>query len=363
MKKLFFLSCACVLAACASCTANREPEVRNVIFLIGDGMGLAQVSLLQVADDYRPGAFERAEHIALITTRSANNRVTDSAAAGTALATGSKTDNATLGLAPDGEPLVPMTVCAQEQGMRTGLVVTSYLHHATPAAFYAHVSDRGASDSITCQMLASHIDLLFGGGRKALNEPLPSGETRFDAFRAAGYRIALEPAQIDTLSALPALAAVADKHLPVAAERGDYLPRATRKALELLADDSPQGFFLMVEGSQIDMACHGNDAPRLLDEMRDFERTVAVAMDFADTHPGTLVVVTADHETGGLTLPSGKDDFTLPESGVRMEFSTGGHSASIVPVYLYGTGSDRICGLMDNTDLARQLKELISGQQ
>jgi len=363
MKKVLLYLGAFLLAACAPRTNSEEPEIRNIVYMIGDGMGLSQVSLLQIADGYEPNAFDRAEHIALIATRSANNRVTDSAAAGTALSSGVKTDNASLGVDTAGLPLVPMTVCARERGMRTGLVVTCYLHHATPAAFYAHVPDRNETAAITCDMAASDIDLLFGGGRLALADSLPEGGTRFDAFRAKGYRIATELEQIDTLSGLPAVAAVADKHLPVAAERGDYLPRATQKALELLAADNDKGFFLMIEGSQIDMACHGNDASRLLDEMRDFERAVDAVMDFADSHPGTLVVVTADHETGGLTLPSGKDDFTLPESGVRTEFSTGGHSATIVPVYLYGAGSDRIHGLMDNTDLAKRLKAIIAGEE
>lgn len=359
MKKLFLALCVSLAAACG-CPSEREPEVRNVVYMIGDGMGLAQVSMLQIAENYRPTAFDRAQGIALIATRSANNRVTDSAAAGTALSCGCKTNNTWLGLDTAGQRLVPITECAQRQGMRTGLVVTSYLHHATPAAFYAHVADRDDAAAIVSDMAASKIDLLIGGGRSALSEQLPEGGTRFDGFRAEGYRIAVEPGQIDTLSGLPAVAAVADKHLPAAAERGDYLPKATRKALELLSADNGRGFFLMVEGSQIDMACHGNDGPRVLDEMRDFERAVAAAMDFADSHPGTLVIVTADHETGGLTLPSGDADFTLPESGVRTEFSTGGHSASIVPVYLYGTGAGRIHGLMDNTELANCIKRIIA---
>ena len=359
MKRFYLLLGAALLAACAG-SECREPEVRNVVYMIGDGMGLAQVSLLQIAADYEPTAFDRAQGIALIATRSANNRVTDSAAAGTALSSGCKTNNTWLGLDTAGRRLEPITECAQRQGMRTGVVVTSHLYHATPAAFYAHAANRDDAQTITADMVASGIDLLIGGGRKALSEELPEGGTRFDAFRAKGYRVAVEPGQIDTLSGLPLVAAVADKHLPVAAERGDYLPQATRKALELLSADNDKGFFLMVEGSQIDMACHGNDGPRVLDEMRDFERAVAAAMDFADSHPGTLVIVTADHETGGLTLPSGKADFTLPESGVRTEFSTGGHSASIVPVYLYGTGADRIGGLMDNTELANRIKQLIA---
>lgn len=360
--KRFFLLGACLLGACVSCTDDGAPEVRNVIYMIGDGMGLAQVSLLQVAEEYRPTAFDRAEGVALIATRSANNRVTDSAAAGTALATGTKTANASLGIDTAGMRLVPMTECAQRQGMRTGLVVTSYLHHATPAAFYAHVAERDDNEGILRDMAASDIDLLIGGGRSALGGACPEGGTWFEAFGEKGYRIVREPAQIDTLSALPVLAAVSDKHLPRAAERGDFLPRATRKALELLSADDA-GFFLMVEGSQIDMCCHGNEALRVLAEMRDFERAVAVAMDFADSHPGTLVVVTADHETGGLTLPSGKDDFTLPDSGVEPRFSTGGHTASIVPVYLYGTGADRIRGLMDNTELAARLKRIIGKEK
>lgn len=359
MKKFYLLLGVCMLAACTR-PECREPEIRNVVYMIGDGMGLAQVSMLQIAENYEPTAFDRAQGIALIATRSANNRVTDSAAAGTALSSGCKTNNTWLGLDTAGQRLVPIAECARQQGMRTGLVVTSHLYHATPAAFYAHVADRDDAASITADMVASDIDLLIGGGRKALSEEFPEEGSRFDAFRAKGYRIASEPGQIDTLSGLPLVAAVADKHLPVAAERGDYLPKATRKALELLSADNDKGFFLMVEGSQIDMACHGNDAPRVLDEMRDFEKAVAAAMDFADAHPGTLVIVTADHETGGLTLPSGKADFTLPESGVEPRFSTGGHSASIVPVYLYGTGADRIRGLMDNTDLAKRIKRIIA---
>lgn len=325
MKKFFWFG-LCLLGACAPKTEN---EVHNVIYMIGDGMGLAQVSLLQIAEDYAPTAFDRAEGVALIATRSANNRVTDSAAAGTALSTGSKTNNAALGVDTAGMRLESLAECARQQGMRTGLVVTSHLFHATPAAFYAHVADRNDMPSIVCDMLASDIDLLIGGGRRMLAD------------------------------SLPVLAAVADKHLPCAAERGDLLPRAVRKALELLDDGSERGFFLMVEGSQIDMFCHGNDAGGVLGEMRDFEQAVSVAMDFADAHPGTLVVVTADHETGGLTLPSGNSDFTLPESGVEPRFSSGGHTASIVPVYLYGTGADRIRGLMDNTELARQIKRMI----
>ena len=154
-----------------------------------------------------------------------------------------------------------------------------------------------------------------------------------------------------------------DGHLPKMSEgRGEYLERATRKALEILlreAGERDRGFVLMVEGSQIDLRAHDNDAEGVLTEMRDFDRAVAAAMDFADRHPGTLVVVTADHETGGLSIPSADVDFEHEEAGIEYRFSTGGHTAAMVPVYLYGTGSERINGVLDNTELARMLKWLV----
>ena len=131
-----------------------------------------------------------------------------------------------------------------------------------------------------------------------------------------------------------------------------------RKALELLSQD-PDGFLLMVEGSLIDYAGHANDAAWLLAEMRDFERVVATAMDFADTHPGTLVVVTADHETGGLTMPSGKSDFTLSESGIDYRFGTKSHSGIRVPAYFYGAGADRFRAMMENSELSQRIMELL----
>ena len=174
---------------------------------------------------------------------------------------------------------------------------------------------------------------------------------------------------IDTLAAADTIASgkvvglFASKHMPYAHKgRGDYLPRAVGKALEILSNDAAErdeGFMLVVEGSMIDYVSHRNDSEGILAEMRDFDRTVAAAMDFADRTPGTLVVVTADHETGGLTIPSGNADFTRAESGIDYRFSTKGHTGTLVPVYLYGAGADAIRGVMDNTELARRIMELL----
>ena len=358
MIRTILLLLALGTAGCSD-TQPAAPEVHNLIYLIGDGMGLSHMAMLEIESDYEPTAFSRAEHVALITTRSANNRVTDSAAAGTALATGYKTNNSMLGMAPDSSRLTSMMELARDRGMATGLVVTCHLTHATPGAFYAHQPKRSLYEAIAGQLFASDFDVLIGGGSRWLEADRPdSTGSWLDAFVRKGYTVARTPAEIEAVHEGPLLGLLAEEHQPHAADRGDVLPATTRKALELLAQH-PDGFMLMVEGSLIDYAAHANDAAWLLDEMRDFEQTVAVAMDFADTHPGTLVVVVADHETGGLSMPSGKGDFTLSESGIDYRFSTGSHSGIRVPAYFYGTGADRFRPLMENHELARRIMELL----
>lgn len=362
MKRILFVLLLCLSAGGAIASNPRAEEVRNVIFMVGDGMGLAHVSMLQIENGYAPTAFDRAQNVALITTRSANNRVTDSAAAGTALASGSKTDNGTLGQDPEGHALTSTMTRAMMKGLGTGIVVTCYLQHATPGAFYAHVADRGDNMAITRQLLASNIDVLFGGGRRWLKEACDEGGSYLDAFARRGYFVADSLPQTRVVGKGRVLCCAADKHLPEAPGRGDFLPRATEKALELLEANMAgrkRGFMLLVEGSQIDYAAHAKDADRLLAEMRDFEQAVAAAMDFADRTPGTLVIVTADHETGGMTIPANKEDFTLSENGLQYQFSTGGHTGTMVPVYLYGAGADRIAGVLDNTELGLRIQELL----
>ena len=349
--------------------------VRNLIYLIGDGMGLSHVSMLMLEEGYGTTAFDRAQNIALITTYSANNRVTDSAAAGTALATGHKTGNGMLGVLPDSTAAESIMAGASpagmppggggtrqgtRAGMPAGIVVTSTLQHATPGAFYAHVPYRRQYQRISDQLAGSDLTVAFGGGLKyAEASEREDGVPGIERLRDRGFRVLTDPSQLDTLSRGPVMGFFADGHLPKMSEgRGDYLERAIRKALEILsreAGERDRGFILMVEGSQIDLRAHDNDAEGVLAEMRDFDRAVAAAMDFADRHPGTLVVVTADHETGGLSIPSADVDFEHEEAGIEYRFSTGGHTAAMVPVYLYGTGAERINGVLDNTELALRL--------
>ena len=343
--------------------------VRNLIYLIGDGMGLSHVSMLMLEEGYGTTAFDRAQNIALITTYSANNRVTDSAAAvhrfhRRAWPAPSGVRSGMLGVLPDSTAAESIMADAIRAGMPTGVVVTSTLQHATPGAFYAHVPYRRQYQRISDQLAGSDLTVAFGGGWKyAETSEREDGVPGIERLRDRGFRVLTDPSQLDTLSRGPVMGFFADGHLPKMSEgRGDYLERAIRKALEILsreAGERDRGFILMVEGSQIDLRAHDNDAEGVLTEMRDFDRAVAAAMDFADRHPGTLVVVTADHETGGLSIPSANVDFEHEEAGIEYRFSTGGHTAAMVPVYLYGTGAERINGVLDNTELARMLKWLV----
>jgi len=367
MKKIFLfilLSFAAFHNADAKKT-QKMPKVDNIIYMIGDGMGLCHVSMLQIEGKYAPTSFDRAHNVALIKSYSANNRVTDSAAAGTALATGFKTDNGTLGMTPDGRRVESIIAKASERGFATGLVVTCYLQHATPAAFYAHVKNRNESDKISFDFMESGIDVAFGGGRKQFEKAYEdSGKNYVDLLKAEGYDVLFDQSDMAGATSGKVVGLFAEENLPTLKEgRGDYLARATEKALEILtADvkaDRKKGFVMMVEGSQIDYRSHANDLEGMLAEMRDFDAAIKVAMDYADTHPHTLVVVCADHETSGLAIPSNKTDFTLPESGINYSFGTSSHTGVMLPVYLYGAGAETIKGIMENSELSIALQKLI----
>ncbi len=337
----------------ATLFAAEAQEVKNIIFLIGDGMGLASASMMQLENNYEPTIFDSADNIALQKTYSLDNRVTDSAASGTALATGFKTNNTMLGQLPDGTNTESLMELAADKGKATGLVVTTYLQHATPGAFYAHVPSRHEYATISEQLLSSDIDIAIGGGMAFFKERYNNRKKATKAITESGFAL-VESLDAD-MSGERILALLADKEIE---NRTGYLAKATTMAIEYL-DNNDNGFVLMVEGSLIDGMGHGNDAKGQQGEMRDFMEAIEVAVAYAREHSDTLVVVTADHETGGLAIISGNADFNLSEQGVEYKWATGGHSGVMVPIYLYGTGAELINGVMENADLGKRLKELI----
>ncbi len=344
---------------CAPNTSCQKEEVKSVIFMIGDGMGLAQASMLMIENGYQTTAFDRAKNIALIKTYSANNRVTDSAAAGTALACAQKTNNKMIGVTADLDTCYSIATHAKEKGLSTGLVAACTVQHATPAAFYAHVDNRNDYELITRQLVYSNLDLIIGGGKKYFDQEI-DGQKLTEIANKNGFSIVNNFDELSTAGNGSILGLFADGHIASMQEgRGDYLSKATTAAISRLSKNG-KGFFLMVEGSQIDWSCHANDAEATLAEVADFNECVNMVMDYADRNPGTLVIITADHETGGLAAVSNNADFTLADSGVAYKYSTDGHSGILVPVYTYGTGAESINGIMENTELSNKISQILA---
>jgi alkaline phosphatase len=299
------LSLALVAAVAAPSSSNEPPPARpSVIFFIGDGMGMSQVTLGRVAaqargEDYH---FDRFRTIGLASTRSANWVVTDSAAAATALSSGFKTNNQAIGVDPEGKPLKTILEVAHEAGLATGLVTTTRITHATPACFVAHVQDRDEEGPIAGQIVEAarkgYPEVLIGGGRRQFNAEQQA------ALREAGYSLVLEPGDFAAAKGPKLAALMADSHLPYAIDRpaGDpSLTDLTRKAVEVLSmKEGP--FFLMVEGGRIDHACHEHDAATCAFDQLDFDRAVGWAFSQATERADLLVVVTADHATGDLGI-------------------------------------------------------------
>ena len=352
MKKLttLFLIALIVMGMLSSCGNKKEEpqepaKAMNVIYFIGDGTALPQVyaGMLATRQDL---VFPKFPYIGVVDTHSASNDITDSAAGGTALASDHKTKNSMVGMNPDTIPVKTLLEVFHEQGKETGLVVTSYITHATPACFYAKVPYRGQYEDIAVQLAeADNINLAIGGGRKHFNQRKDSLNLIERMENELGWKVYDTLDNIDVTCKKYAVLAD-DGHMPHAADRGDFLPRAVKTALKTL-DGAENGFFLMVEGSQIDFACHGNDSAWMVDEVVDFSYAIQVALDYAEEHGNTLVVVTADHETGGLTLPDKQGKYT----NVSFCYSTGSHTCLPVMVYAYGPGAEQFTGWMQNTDI------------
>lgn len=326
-----------------------DPKAINVIYMIGDGMALPQVfaSMLATGEDL---AFSQFPYIGVVDTRSASNDITDSAAGGTALACDKKTKNGMVGMDVDTVAMETILEVLANQGKSTGIVVTCYSGHATPAVFYAKVPKRNMYEEIAMQMAESDkLNVMIAGGRKHFNQRKDSLDLLARMENELGWRIYDTLADIDTTCMKYAVLANRG-HMPKYKERGDFLPEGVKTALKTLEQDE-DGFFLMVEGSQIDFACHAGDSAWMVDEMVDFSNAVQVALDYAKTHDNTLVVVTADHETGGLTMIDPQGHY----SNVSLNYSTRSHTCLPVMIYAYGPGAELFTGWMQNDEVKAKI--------
>ncbi|MCL1875363.1 MAG: alkaline phosphatase [Synergistaceae bacterium] len=340
---------------------NRNPLY--IFLFIGDGMGInqylaAQRNTLTKNIDSFPVSGE-------VTTHSFKNVVTDSAAAATAIATGEKTRNETLGLDSRGNRISNISELALENEIAVGIISTMSLNHATPAGFYAHINSRNAYYEIGLQLIASNIDYFGGGGFYHHNGKDKKSESLYKLAEKFGYAVFMNGEIPDTnnlsgkrnkvISVNPTLRS--DACMPYVEKRtknGRTLADFVKEAIQILSDIS-SGFLIVVEGGNIDYACHDNEFKRMLHEMEDFDNAVSEALNFYCTHPeNTLIIVTGDHETGGLHF--------VPKDPYSVKWSTKYHTGANVPIFAIGVKNEEFygaSGIIDNTNIAKILFNII----
>jgi alkaline phosphatase len=370
MKKILLLA---LLAGMVSCHPRpttvgvAEPELdrpaaddtirftppKNIIFMVGDGMGLTQIT----AGMYMNGNklnLEQFKYIGLHKSYASDNLVTDSAAGATAFSIGKKTYNGAIGVDKKGKPSLTVLEEAELGGMATGLVVTSSITHATPASFYAHQKGREMVEEIAADLLKVDVDFFVGGGKKNFDRRKDE-QNLVEALAKKGYAIStyfdkdFNELLIDPTKNFGYFTADAE---PLMVSQGrDYLVPACRAALDYLSKQPEEGFFLLVEGSQIDWGGHANDSKYITSEMIDFDNAIGAVLDFAKQDGETLVIVTADHETGGYAINP-----TSTMDSIVAAFTTKDHTAALIPVFAWGPGEELFSGIYENTSIYDKMR-------
>ncbi|MCR5351361.1 MAG: alkaline phosphatase [Bacteroidales bacterium] len=329
---------------------GKNAKIRNVILLIGDGMGQGAVNAAMYANGGEL-TMTNLRHFGYVRTQSANNFTTDSAASGTAYASGQKTRNGYLGVDTAKVKIPNIPEILAPLGYACGVLSTDNLNGATPAAFFAHQPARGMKEEIWGDLPGSSLTFASAGT-----------QTTFDTLP---FR--LQEAIQNTFSVIrdPSDPAVAGSkrllYLPrtVSAERGDYLPATTQMAIDYLSARAKKGFFLMVEGARIDKCEHDNDFAGTVRETLDFDKAVEAAIRFAEQDGHTLVIISADHETGATILSKGDP----AEGYVQGIFASKGHTPMMVPLFAYGPRSGEFSCIQENSDVANKILRLLGGKK
>ncbi len=353
---LLFTILGCSISKSEQDVVSLPPnQAKNVVLMIGDGMGLNQIT----AAMYNNGNYLNLEKFPVIgfhKSYSANDLITDSAAGATAFACGVKTYNNAIGLTADSIPCKTILEEAEERGLATGLVATATIVHATPAAFIAHQKLRVFYEDIAADILKTDVDLLIGGGKKYFDRRENDDRNLYKELEKKGYRVSdysIRPFEEFLPDKRKNMVYFTSDNLPVPVTAGrDYLPRASQMAVNFLEKRSEKGFFLMIEGSQIDWSGHANEGNLLVQEVLDFDKAIKEVLNFARKDGNTLVIVTADHETGGMSINQGSKMGEL-----NYQFTTNAHTGTLIPVFAYGPGASLFSGIYENTAIYDKMRQ------
>ncbi len=356
LNQAFFFSLVFIISC--SPKINKTPsssQAKNIILLIGDGMGIAQLSSVYYYSD-QTSNFSRFKHIGLHQNQPVGMKITDSAAGATAFSTGYKSYNAAIGVDKDTIPRETILEWAAKNSKRTGVIATSSITHATPASFYAHVANRNSHEDIAQDFVDTPVDFAAGGGLTYFAKRT-DGQNLVEVLESKGVVVETKKLNNEHLpnNKYTYLLGSDSLHSKVGG-RDDFLPKSTELAINFLSKNK-DGFFLMVEGSQIDWGGHSNKADFLIEEVKDFDLAVGKALDFAKKDGNTLVVVTADHETGGFALSATEVFGQRNYGGITPTFSTGGHTASLIPVFAYGPGAEHFMGIYENNEIFKKMMD------
>ena len=327
--------------------SSQEVKVKNVILMIADGTGISQITAGMYANGDATN-YERCPYIGLHKQHSSDNLITDSAAGATAFACGKKTYNGAIGVDAEGKPCSTLLEIAEVAGLATGLIATSTIVHATPASFIAHVAQRKQYEDIAAHFPSSGIDYFVGGGKKYFDRRESDDRNLVTELENEGYQVgSYFDQEFDKweFSSEQAAAFFTSDSDPLPYTQGrTYLQSASEKGMKFLKERSEKGFFLMIEGSQVDWGGHANQSEYLIEEMKDFDRTLGAVLDFAEKEGNTLVIVTGDHECGGYAINYGST-----RDSIAGAFTSDYHTADMIPVFAFGPGSEHFAGIYQNT--------------
>ncbi|WP_316831507.1 alkaline phosphatase [Pedobacter aquatilis] len=332
---------------------GQHKKVKRVILLIGDGMGLAQIHAGLIAN-HGDLNISRIKNIGFSQTAAANSDNTDSAAGATAMATGKKTNNRYIGMDANQKKLTNLIDTLDGFGIKSGIISVGDITDATPAAFYAHQPERSMNNEIAADLLTAKATVLVGSNQNAFlnnkDTALPEKLTKY------GFNISKSFSDFSKQSSGKQLVLLPNEDTkPVIKGRGDILKQSLLKTIDLLSKNG-KGFFIMAEGAQIDHGGHANDLPVVVTEMLDFDKTIEAALRFADQDGQTLVIITADHETGGLTLL----DADTKNGKITGHFSTDDHTNIMVPVFAYGPQSEMFRGTYPNNEIFNKILKVLA---